>query len=162
PGGRLGAVWRFITGKDSLYDNRNFYAFLQRWGATPATIFEQFRPVRLFVTATRLRTGGLYVFGDRGGDRVLDALMASTAMTPMHPPWEIDGERFMDGGTVTPLPLRVALERGAKEIYSLHIVGPHELGLVDSGTEDAGTDAGLVRGVVGTLRKCVSTMLQLQ
>ena len=47
--------------------------------------------------------------------------MASTALTPLHPPWEVNGERYVDGGTVTPLPLRVALERGATDIWALHL-----------------------------------------
>ena len=60
------------------------------------------------------------------GDRVLDALMASTALTPLHPPWEVNGDRYVDGGTVTPLPLRVALDRGATEIWALHTEGAPE------------------------------------
>ena len=110
PGNRMGAFWRFVRGKDSFYDNRRFFAFLQQHGTTPALTFGDHKPVQLFVTATHLPTGELHVFGDNPRDRVLDALMSSTALTPMHPPWEVAGERYIDGGTVTPLPLRVALE----------------------------------------------------
>ncbi len=150
PNGRLSVLWRFLSGQDSLYDNRRFYAFLQRIGVSPAWTFGQIRGARLYVTATNLRTGQLHVFGDDPNDRVLDALMASTALTPLHPPWMVNGERYIDGGTVTPLPLRVALERGVREIYSLHIVSARE------------EEAGLVRGVVGLLRRSVATMLRLQ
>lgn len=151
PGTRLSAMWRLLIGKDSLYDNRNFYAFLQRHGTTPALTFGTL-PVKLYITATHLHSGRLHVFGDNPNERVLDALMASTALTPMHPPWEINGERYIDGGTVTPLPLRVAMERGATEIYAFHIVD----------VEPERVDQRLIRGVAGVLNHSVGTMLRAQ
>jgi len=158
PGHRLSALWRFLSGQDSLYDNRNFYAFLQHHGTTPAHTFAHIRKVKLYVTATNLHTGRLHVFGDNPHDSILDALMASTALTPMHPPWEVDGEFYIDGGTITPLPLRVALDRGATEIYSLHIESGNGV------AEDAPSDAHqrLLRGVPAVLTRSVTTMLRLQ
>jgi NTE family protein len=152
PGSRLHLFWRFIRGKDSLFDNRSFYAFLQRHGATPAQIFGSVTASKLYITATRLHDGHLHVFGDNPNDRVLDAMMASTALTPMHPPYEVDGVSYIDGGTVTPLPLRVALERGASEIYALHII--------DGSLEQV--EQRLIRGVTGLINHSVSTMLRLQ
>lgn len=159
PGHRLSALWRFLSGQDSLYDNRNFYAFLQRHGTTPAHTFAHIRNVKLYVTATNLRTGRLHVFGDNPHDRILDALMASTALTPMHPPWAVDGEYYIDGGTITPLPLRVALERGATEIFSLHIESGSD-GLSGETIRDSSTE--LIRGVAAVLSRSVTTMLRLQ
>ncbi len=151
PGSRLWAIWRLLSGKDSLYDNRNFYAFLQRKGTTPAQTFGSF-PTKLYITATHLHSGKLHVFGDQANDRVLDALMASTALTPMHPPWEINGQRYSDGGTITPLPLRVAIERGATEIYAFHILSD----------ESESVEQRLIKGVAGVLTQTVGTMLRLQ
>ena len=158
PGHKLTAFWRFFSGQDSLYDNRNFYAFLQRHGTTPAHTFAQINKVKLYVTATNLRTGRLHVFGDNLHDSLLDALMASTALTPMHPPWEVDGECYIDGGTITPLPLRVALERGATEIFSLHI----ESGNEPSAEATREATGRLIRGVTALLNHSVTTMLRLQ
>ncbi len=151
PEGRIRSLWRLACGADSLHDNRNFYAFLQRMGMTPAVCFGDLA-APLYVTATNLRTGKLHVFGDSPHDRVLDALMASTALTPMHPPYEIDGECYVDGGTITPLPLRVALERGATEIYSLRIV--------DQTLKNPPKT--IMRGMVGLISRNVTTMLHLQ
>ncbi len=151
PGMRLRVIWRFLSGQDSLYDNRSFYAFLQESGCTPAATFGDLAGAELYVTATHLRSGRLHVFGDNRNDRVLDALMASTALTPLHPPWEVEGERYVDGGTVTPLPLRVALDRGATEIYAIHLHKPGQ----DS-------PAGRMRGVTAHINQAVSTMLRLQ
>ena len=152
PEHRVGALWRLLSGQDSFFSNRNFYAFLQRQGVTPAQTFGQATAVPLYVTATHLHTGRLHVFGDNPYDRILDALMASTALTPLLPPWEVNGERYIDGGTVTPLPLRVALERGATEIYSLHI---------QTG-EAENPEPSLVRGIAGMLTRSVDTMIGLQ
>lgn len=152
PGNRLMALARFLAGKDSLFDNRNFYAMFQRYGITPAHTFGNWPAIPFYVTATDLRTGRLHVFGDNPNDRILDAMMASSALTPFHPPWEVNGERYVDGGTVTPLPIRTALERKATEIYALHIFDPSK----------EIKEPGLVRGVVGVLSRSVDTMLRMQ
>lgn len=151
PGNRLQLLWRFLRGHDSLYDNRNFYAFLQRNGTTPALTFGDFcQKMPVYITATHLNSERLHVFGDDPNDRVLDALMASTALPPLHPPWEVSGERYIDGGTVTPLPLRVAIERGATEIYALHI------------WEEPKPMTALQQGVAAIINRSISTMLRLQ
>jgi len=153
PGPRPKALWRLLSGRDSLFDNRRFYAHLQRHGFSPAVTFASINDqVRLYITATHLQSSQLHVFGDDPNDTVLDALMASTALTPMHPPWEVNGERYIDGAAITPLPLRVALDRGATEIYSLHV------------GEAPGTNSGahIARGVWGVLSRVISTMFQGQ
>lgn len=151
PGGRLGILWRVLTGQDSLFDNRNFYAFLQRTGTTPALTFGDL-PVKIpiYITATHLDTERLHVFGDDPNDRVLDALMASTALPPLHPPWTVDNHRYIDGGTVTPLPLRVAVQRGAIEIFALHI------------WEDPKPMGKLPQGVSAIINRSLGAMLRLQ
>jgi len=151
PEHRVGALWRLVSGQDSFFSHHALYAFLQRHGTTPAHTFGG-TAIPLYVTATHLHSGRLHVFGDNPGDRILDALMASTALTPLLPPWEVNGERYIDGGTVTPLPLRVALERGTTEIYSLHIL--------NANAPDA--ERSLVRGIAGLLTRSVDTMINLQ
>lgn len=152
PEHRLGALWRLCSGQDSFFSNRNFYAFLQRHGATPFQTFGQAVSIPLYITATHLQSGQLHVFGDTPHDHILDAMMASSALAPLLPPWEVNGERYIDGGTVTPLPLRVALERGATEIYSLHIThGDRQHPRQE-----------VYRGVSSMLMRSVDTMLALQ
>jgi NTE family protein len=170
PGGRMSILWRVATGQDSLHDNRAFYQFLQDSGCTPALTFGALTSARLYVTATNLGTGRMHVFGDSPNDRVLDALMASTALTPLHPPWEVNGERYVDGGTVTPLPLRVALERGATDIWALHLGDEKARSpIVRAGTaagsgpsREASDMGAVVHGVAGHITKAVDTMLRLQ
>ncbi len=167
PGGRMSILWRVATGQDSLHDNRAFYQFLQDSGCTPALTFGSTSGAHLYVTATNLRTGRLHVFGDDPSDRLLDALMASTALTPLHPPWEVNGERYVDGGTVTALPLRVALERGASDIWALHLRDDKAAGAA-AGHASAGFDededisSNSIHGVAGHISRAVDTMLRLQ
>lgn len=164
PGGRMSVLWRIASGQDSLHDNRAFYQFLQDSGCTPALTFGGCHGAHLYVTATVLRSGRMHVFGDNPNDRLLDALMASTALTPLHPPWEINGERYVDGGTVTPLPLRVALDRGATEIWALHLLDERGRNAEAEAQSAVARDQGEppVHGVAGHINKAVSTMLQLQ
>ena len=63
-------------------------------------------PIRLFVTATSVRTGRAHIF--RNADITADALLASACLPTMFQAVEIDGEAYWDGGysgnpTITPL-----------------------------------------------------------
>jgi NTE family protein len=63
-------------------------------------------PIRLFITATNVRTGRGRVF--RNADLTPDVLLASACLPTMFQAVEIDGERYWDGGysgnpTITPL-----------------------------------------------------------
>ena len=63
-------------------------------------------PIRLFITATNVRTGGGRVF--RNAEITPDVLLASGCLPTMYQAVEIDGEAYWDGGytgnpTITPL-----------------------------------------------------------
>jgi len=63
-------------------------------------------PIKLFVTATNVRTGRGHVF--RNGDLTPDVLLASACLPTLFQAIEIDGEAYWDGGfagnpTITPL-----------------------------------------------------------
>lgn len=59
---------------------------------------------------------------------LVDAVMASSAVPGILPPFEIDGEHFLDGGIVNSIPVGRAVALGARVIYVLH-VGRVERGL---------------------------------
>ena len=68
PGGSLQILWRILRRKDSLYDNSNFYAHLQRNGTDPALKFDDLSDgIALYITATHLQSETLHVFGDKPG-----------------------------------------------------------------------------------------------
>lgn len=111
---------RLAQGKDSLLSNVHLEQFIRKWAPVESAFVRYGHPC-LFVLAARLADGGPRVFGDDPADRLLDGLMASTALPPLFPPWEVDGVPYIDGGVNSDLPIRVAIERGAEEIYALHI-----------------------------------------
>lgn len=68
------------------------------------------------VVAVRLSDGERVVF-DSG--EIVPAIMASTAIPGVFPPYPIGDELYVDGGVVEYLPLPTLLERGATTIYAI-------------------------------------------
>ncbi len=120
PEGRLKALWRFIRNSESLFTNGALYRFLQR--NLPARTFAELQ-LDFYVPAFDIDRYEVFVFGENKSDPLIDALMASSALPPYFPPWKYKGRRLIDGGFVSNLPYRIAIEKGAKEIYALHIEG---------------------------------------
>ncbi|HSF81308.1 MAG TPA: patatin-like phospholipase family protein [Anaerolineales bacterium] len=120
---RLPALLRLARGNSSLLANDELLGFITRFIPSEAR-FADFSTPQLFVTAARLTDGALKVFGDDPHDLLLDGLMSSTALPPVFPPWQVDGIAYVDGGLISNLPVRVALERGAKEIIALQTCHP--------------------------------------
>lgn len=68
--------------------------------------FERLRAecrLKLFIAATRVRTGTLRLF--RTGELTLDALLASACLPALHHSIEIDGDAYWDGGLTANPPL---------------------------------------------------------
>ncbi|MEZ4659822.1 MAG: patatin-like phospholipase family protein [Caldilineaceae bacterium] len=149
PDSLLSKAWRLLTGKDSLFDNQNFYRFLMNKGLKPDYTFGDIQDAKLLITAANLQSGKLHVFGNSPRERVIDALMATTALPPFHAPWEVNGKRYIDGGAVTCLPIRVAIEQGATEIYVLR---------VEQSEQEA--DKLSRRGVVNVVRNSIHNMIR--
>jgi NTE family protein len=68
------------------------------------------------VVAVRLSDGARVVF-DSG--EVIPALMASTAIPGIFPPYRIGEEQYVDGGVLEYMPIPTLLESGATTIYAL-------------------------------------------
>lgn len=78
-------------------------------------------PIPAQVNAVSLRTGESVWFG-RGGRTdvpVVDAVLASSALPVLFPPVQLDGEYYVDGGTVDMLGLDRAAELGATGILAV-------------------------------------------
>jgi len=121
-GNRLTMLWRFLTGKDSLYPNDHLQHVIEENLPPDVERFGDLERIKLYVLAARLDTGEPRVFGDDPKEHLVDAIMASTALPPFFPPWCCGKELLIDGGIAADLPVRIALARGAKEIYALHLV----------------------------------------
>jgi len=77
--------------------------------------------VPLLIVATAFDDGSEVVF-DSG--RIVDAILASTALPGVFPPHEINGRLYLDGGLVDQVPVAPAIEAGADTIYVLSVGFP--------------------------------------
>ncbi|UCF59731.1 MAG: patatin-like phospholipase family protein [Anaerolineaceae bacterium] len=121
------SIRRLITRQDSLIDSKPLAEFLKQKLPENVDTFSQLAAmhgIQVYTVAVSMETGRLEVFGDRKEDHILDGVMASTAIPPYFPPWEVGGQRYLDGGVLSKLPLRVAIERGATQIVALDISYP--------------------------------------
>lgn len=151
PGNRVGTLFRLLSGHTGLTNNRRYQEWLLENKAVHDKAFSQL-PIPLYVTATNCHTKQLHTFGKRGQDRVIDAVMASTAVPPLHAPWQVDDDHYIDGGVITPLPLRIALELGASEIYALRVEHYQpQLG-----------DREFNHGSIGVVQRSINTMIHSQ
>lgn len=121
PNNYLSMVWRLATGESGLFNNDNLRDFL--WSNFPSGMrrFSDISAAELYITAVELETQRLHVFGRERSESVLDAIMASCALPVILAPWHYRGHQYIDGGMICDLPVRVAIEQGAKEIYAIDV-----------------------------------------
>ncbi|MDH4207768.1 MAG: patatin-like phospholipase family protein [Anaerolineae bacterium] len=148
-GNRLTILWRFLTGKDSLHNNKNLQRMVAENLPDGFEFFSDVQRVKLYIVATKLETGEARVFGRNPEDRLLDAIMASTALPPFFPPWRYEDELLVDGGIAADLPVAVAVEHGAREVYALHLV-------------DAPPRATQLSGLLNIAEQTINTVLARQ
>ena len=118
PGGNKFAALNLVLQMPHLFANDRFRQLLEEH--LPVKTFGELA-LPCFVVATDMDSGENRVFGDHPDDRIIDGLMSSTAMTPLHPSWAVDGRVYADGGLGAMLPVREAVERGATEIIGLNL-----------------------------------------
>lgn len=151
PNNSVESLARFALGRKGLTSSRSYRSWLEQHGLHKGQRFDQMA-IPLYITATNYRTSRLHTFGRSKSDSVLDAVMASSAVPPLHAPWRINGEGFVDGSVVTPLPIRVALELGATEIYAIRV--EH----YEGGEQELEHGGGMMRVV----QRSVNAMIQAQ
>ena len=147
PGNALTVGWRILSGRGSLHGQQSLARFIRRQVPPNVRRFKDLK-VPCIVTATSLSTGQLRLFGSDPSERLLDALLSSTAIPPFFPPYRYQGDRLVDGALVANLPISQAIMRGARTIYTLEIVDEMSVG-----TEP---------GMLGTLASSLNAMLSRQ
>ena len=89
---------------------------------TPELKFGDLAGIKLVIVATDLNKGVPVLYGSNPEDRVLEALIASTALPPWMQPLQKDEWLLIDGGVVSNLPIEPALAMGAREIVAMNLV----------------------------------------
>jgi NTE family protein len=146
----ISAMWRLVTGKSSLYDSNKLRELLESFFPEDIRQFSDIKAAELYITAVDLNSGELYVFGIDPSQSILDAIMASAALPILLIPWKYEGRQYVDGGVVSDLPMRVAVDAGATELYAIDI-GPLQFA--------RRTPKGLLRVVGQTIDAVVSHQL---
>lgn len=116
PGGRFKASWaRFLVRGNRVFENNGIRRLVEtRMGADAR--FEDAQ-LPLGMVATELMGGAEKLFNN---GRIMEPLLASTAMPGVFPPVEIDGVAHIDGGVVNNVPIAPAAAMGGRTIYVLN------------------------------------------
>jgi NTE family protein len=112
PGSRFRSTWaRMLTKGNRVFENSGIRRLItNRLGY--ASIEDAQLP--LGIVATDLNTGEERVFQS---GRVLEPLLASTAMPSIFPPVEVEGRLYIDGGVCNNVPIAPAVNMGATTLY---------------------------------------------
>jgi NTE family protein len=146
----ISAMWRLATGKSSLYDSNRLRELLESFFPEDIRQFSDIKAAELYITAVDINSGELHVFGKDRSQSILDSVMASAALPILFTPWQYEGRNYVDGGVVSDLPMRVAVDAGATELYAIDI-GPMQFG--------KRTPRGMIRVVGQTIDAVISHQL---
>ncbi len=111
---------QMLRRKPSMFDSKYLTGFIRARLPGGVVSFKDLK-MPTYTVAVRLKDGSLRVFGDDPRDQLIDGMMSSSAIPPYYPPWPCERELYLDGGARSNLPLLVAVERGASEIYALDV-----------------------------------------
>jgi NTE family protein len=123
-------IWltiRAMVGRSSSDPSSNLKNFLITNGVDPDVRFADIGKPQLFLVSSNLNTGKPIIHGEQSEEKVLDALLLSTALPPWFIPDRKQESYLMDGGFVSNLPVEPALNIGATEIVALDLIDPREM-----------------------------------
>lgn len=124
PGGNnLSMAWRAITGKDSLIDGAALRNTVQRSLPPGATKFGDLQ-IPFYAVTADIISATTIIFGDEADTPLLEPVLASASFPIVLPPVEYDGFQLSDGGVTAVVPIEVALQRGATELYVIDLEPP--------------------------------------
>ena len=112
---------RASLGRDVVNTN-NMQEFFTEHGLTPDLCFGDLNSVRLIIVAADLNQGTPVYYGLQPEDKILEALLASTALPPWIQPLQFQDRLLIDGGVVSNLPIEAAMKGGAKEIIAMSLM----------------------------------------
>jgi NTE family protein len=120
------SLWQLVRGASYISDNKALKRWILRRALPEGKRAFGDLAVKLYVTIAHLRTHTLYVYGDDPAAGIVDAVVTSAAVPGFFPPTVRKGEVFVDGGAVSNLPVRLAVARGATEIWAVDLAFSHD------------------------------------
>ncbi len=120
PGGWFSMIGRLASGH-SLFTNEALRQFAEKQIPQEKRAFGDLHDIKLYITAANLNTGRLYLWGDDPNASIIDAAIASAAHPLAYPPVKSGAWQLVDGGVVANVPVGIAVDKGATEIYILNV-----------------------------------------
>jgi len=127
PANYLWLTLRAMVGRTSADPSRRLKEFFIASGITPELCFTHLELLKLVIVSTDLNTGQPILHGEEPEEKILDALLLSTALPPWFMPVRKQERYLMDGGVVSNLPVEPALKLGATEIVALDLTDSREM-----------------------------------
>lgn len=127
-------VWltvRAMFNRSSTDPSRRLKNFFIRYGVTTEIKFSEAAHAQLVIVSSDINTGQPILHGTTLDDKILDALLLSTALPPWFMPVRRQDRYLMDGAVVSNLPVEPALSLGANRIIAFDLTDSREL--LDSG-----------------------------
>lgn len=119
---------KLVRGRDHMIENKRIREYVTASLPEGTRTFGDLR-VPMYVTICHLQTQTLYVYGDDPTAPLVDAVITSSAVPGFFPPTYHAGQTFVDGGVVSNLPMKVAVAKGATEIWALDLSFEVEAGV---------------------------------
>jgi len=114
---------RALLGKDSLIDGAALRNTVLRCLPPGTTKFGDLQ-IPFYAVTADLMTATTIIFGDEADTPLLEPVLASASFPIVLPPVEYDGFQLSDGGVTAIVPIEVALQRGATELYVVDLEPP--------------------------------------
>jgi NTE family protein len=127
-------IWltvRAMFNRSSNDPSRRLKKFFIRNGVHPELNFSEVNHARLVIVSSDLNTGEPILHGTLPDDKVLDALLLSTALPPWFMPVRRQDRYLVDGAIVSNLPVEPALKLGASQVVAFDLNDARDL--LDSG-----------------------------
>jgi len=118
-------IWwaiRSVLGRSMIDPSHKIRDYFISLGITAELTFEELKHPPLIIVSSDLNTGEPVLHGQNPEEKVLDALLLSTALPPWAMPVERQDRLLMDGGAVSNLPIEPAIAAGAEEIIALDLL----------------------------------------
>jgi NTE family protein len=103
---------------------RNFFI---EHGVAPEVSFSDIIHTDLVIVSADLNTGKPILHGEQPQDKILDALLLSTALPPWFMPVRRQDRYLVDGGLVSNLPVEPAIKHGATQVVALDLIDSREI-----------------------------------
>jgi NTE family protein len=122
-------VWltvRAMLNRSSADPSHRVREFFIHHGLTPDLYFTDISHPSLVIVSADLNTGKPILHGTLPDDKILDAVLLSSALPPLFMPVRNQGHYLMDGAVVSNLPVEPAINLGATEVVALDLIDGRE------------------------------------